>query len=183
MDDVLEVGEATRIAETLFYLARRQYRIPRQIAEDLVQSAYLTYLEVRGSYPNAEEHPKILVGIFRNKCREHIGRSVRQTRRVRALKNALEAKGTASLTPSADRSAEKGLLEELVHREDQVLVLQALGELRPKARELFRLIAEEGVSRKDLILRYGLNKNTLDSRLHSFRREFREGLVRRGVDV
>jgi RNA polymerase sigma factor (sigma-70 family) len=182
MDDLWDGAEATRLQDTLFYLACRQYRIPRQIAEDLVQAAFLTYLEVRDSYPNVDEHPRILVGIFRNKCREHIGRSVRQARSVRALRTALETRMSVSSTSSAD-VAEKGLLDEMVNREDKFLILEALGELRPKARELFRLIAEEGVSRKELIQRYGLNKNTLDSRLHSFRREFRNLLARRGLEV
>ena len=36
--------------------------------------------------------------------------------------------------------------------------------------------------RKVLIERYGLNKNTLDSRLHTYRKELRKLLAERGID-
>jgi DNA-directed RNA polymerase specialized sigma24 family protein len=48
---------------------------------------------------------------------------------------------------------------------------------------MFRLIVDEGLSRQDLIRLYGLNANTLDSRLRAYREELREILGRRGVRI
>jgi RNA polymerase sigma factor (sigma-70 family) len=183
MDGVLEVGETGRFQAGLIYLAKRQYRLPRDVAEDLVQAALVTYLEVRHRYPRSEEHLRILVGIFRNKCREHIGRSVRAARGLDALKSNALGGGGAQSAARMEPTLEDGVLHELVSREDGRLILQALARLRPQAREMFRLITEEGLDRKQLMTRFGLNANTLDSRLHTYRRELRGILDRQGFAV
>lgn len=181
-DGVLASEEAARLHTRLRYLAWRRYRIPQQVAEDLVQAALLTYLEVRDRYPNEEEHPKILVGIFRNKCREHIDGQVRAARKLRALRIKAEAGITGTPVVPVESATDDGVVDELARREQFHLVLQALAELRPSAREMFRLIVEEGADRKELISRYGLNKNTLDSRLHAYRNELRKILGRHGIE-
>jgi RNA polymerase sigma factor (sigma-70 family) len=183
MDGVLEKGETARLHTSLVYLARRQYRIARDIAEDLVQAAMVTWLEVKHRYPRAEEHLRILVGIFRNKCREHIGRSVRTARGMESLRSNAISGGPAAATLRAAPATEDGVLSDIVNREDGRLILEALGNLRPQAREMFRLIAEEGLSRKELMERFSLNANTLDSRLHTYRRELRAILDRQGFAV
>ena len=179
VDGVLQ-NDGARLDDRLIYFARRWYGLTPSVAEDLVQSALLTMLEVRGRYPEAE-HPHVLLGIFRNKCREHIDRRVRAARRLRTLQAAVHEGSDAPPAVSVDAKAEEGVLDELVQRENGGLILEALAELRPKAREMFRLI-EEGVSREELSRRYGLNKNTLDSRLHTYRKELRTLLARRGVE-
>ena len=183
MAGILDTDERERLGARLLYLAWRWYRIPNEVAEDIVQAAVVTFIEVRERYPREEEHQVILIGIFRNKCREHIDRVMRATRGLRALRAAARAGDSAVPVLPADSTAEDGILHELVNREDGQIILEALGELRPRAREMFRLIIEEGCSRQELIERYGLNKNTLDSRLHAYRAEFREILTRRGVRV
>lgn len=182
MDGVVGSEEAARFQGRLRYFAWRRYRIPPQVAEDLVQAALLTYLEVRDRYPNPEEHPKILVGIFRNKCREHIDGHLRAERRLRALRAKAGSGDTGIPAVHVESATDDGVVGEIVRREELHLVLQALAELRPSAREMFRLIVEEGASRKDLIRRYGLNKNTLDSRLRAYRRELRTILAKRGIE-
>ncbi len=175
---------SARFKERLLYLARRQYRIPADAAEDIVQAAMLTFLQVRERYPREEEHTRILVGIFKNKCREHINADVRRKRGMLVLRAALEA-GDAARSPVA-RSApsqDTGVLADLVNQEDGSIILRALGELRAPAREMFRLIIEEGATRTDLVRRLGLNKNTLDSRLHTYRRELRTVLEQLGVKI
>jgi RNA polymerase sigma factor (sigma-70 family) len=180
MNEVLERGDTARLEASLLYLARRQFRISKEVAEDLVQAALLTYLEVKHRYPRTEEHYRILVGIFRNKCREHIGRSVRAARGLESLRAAASAR-----EPVAPQSATPGdgVLQDLVDREDGRRILEALGSLRPQAREMFRLITEEKLTRKELMRRFDLNPNTLDSRLHTYRREFRTLLSRQGFAV
>lgn len=182
MDRALEKAVTARLQERLLYLGWRRYRIPRDVGEDVFQAALVTFIEVRGRYPNQDEHSRILVGIFRNKCREHIDRHVRQEKKRRALHDSVRRgdAGTSILSPNA--TPEDGVVDELMRREEECLILEALSELRPKAREMFRLIVEEGATRKELIERYGLNKNTLDSRLHTYRKELRALLQRRGID-
>ena len=175
-DGVLGGDETARLEVSLLYLARRQFHIPKDAAADIVQSALVTFLEVRHRYAKPEEHLPILVGIFRNKCREHIERSVRTVRGLDALRVTARS-GVAevpSVRPEATMSG--GVLGEIVNQEDGRRIVEALAGLRPQAREMFRLITEDGVSRKELMRRFGLNKNTLDSRLHTYRRELRERL-------
>jgi RNA polymerase sigma factor (sigma-70 family) len=179
--DALEQGEEARLRSSLVYLARRRYRIRREVAEDLVQAALLTYLEVKHRYPRTEEHLRILVGIFRNKCREHIGRSVRAARGLHALRSSAESDGSQSVRGEATN--EDGVLQDIVGREEGRLIVQALGRLRPQAREMFRLIVEENLTRKELMRRFAVNANTLDSRLHTYRKEFRRLLDRQGFAV
>lgn len=182
LDGALTSEEAARIQLRLGYLAWRRYRIPADVAEDLVQAALLTYLEVRDRYPNPEEHQRIIVGIFRNKCREHIDGLVRGDRKLRVLRAKAEAgQAHVAAAPVASPTGE-GVVDELAGREEFHLILQALAELRPGAREMLRLVAEDGVDRKELIRRFGLNKNTLDSRLHTYRKELRKLLTRHGID-
>ena len=182
MDGVLGKAVTERLRERLLYLGWRRYRIPQDVSEDLIQSALVTYIEVRDRYPNQDEHPRILVGIFRNKCREHIDRHVRAERKRKALYSSLLSGSAGTTAVATSPSGEDGVVDEIVRREEECLILEALSELRPKAREMFRLIVDEGATRKDLIERFGLNKNTLDSRLHTYRKELRVLLARRGIN-
>jgi len=176
-------GQRAELVARLLYLAWRWYRIPRDAAEDIAQSAILTYLQIADRYPATDEHPVILVGIFRNKCREHIAGSVRSQRQLRALRTAAESgKAEVAVVPSGTTD-EDGVLSDLVQGEDGRLILEALAALQPKAREMFRLIIEEDYSRQELIEHYGINKNTLDSRLHAYRNQLREILADRGVQI
>lgn len=170
------------VERKLHFIARQRYRIPRQEADDLIQATIHTFLEVRNRYPRPEEHAPIIVGIFRNKCREHIERAVRGTRRLDELKREIQA-GTADLpTIRAAREGEGGIIEDLIRREEAERILRALALLRPEAREMFRLITEFGFSRKQLIEHFGLNPATLDSRLHSYRNELKKELQRLRAD-
>ena len=182
MDPVLGEAVTARLRERLLYLGWRRYRIPKDVSEDLVQATLVTYIEVRDRYPNRDEHPRILVGIFRNKCREHIDSHVRAERKRRLLHDSVRRGEVGASILAANPTDETGIVDEIVRREDENLILSALAQLRPQAREMFRLIIDEGATRQDLIERYGLNKNTLDSRLHTYRRELRKFLEQRGID-
>lgn len=164
----------------LIYLAWRRYRIPKETAEDLVQNALATFIEVRDRYAKVEEHPRVLTGVFRNKCREHIDFRVREQKKFRELASSADARREIPTVAPDGARPDQGVLDQLVRGEEAAIILEALAELRPEAREMFELIVEDGASRKDLIERYGLNKNTLDSRLHVYRRELRTLLARRG---
>jgi RNA polymerase sigma factor (sigma-70 family) len=178
----LEGEERKALQARLLYFAWRWYRLPRDVAEDIAQTAIVTYLEVAHRYPNREEHPMILIGIFRNKCREHIAAATRAARALADLRSAAETGDTDIPALAAPPGGQDGVLDDLVHSETGRRILRAFMELRPKAREMFRLIVDEGYTRQDLIEYYGLNPNTLDSRLHAYRRELKEVLARLDVD-
>lgn len=174
VDDALEGAVAVRVTPGLLYLAWRRYGIQRDVAEDLIQAATLTYLQVRERYPNRDEHTRILAGIFRNKCREHLASKARATRNLHALSTTLSAGAGDATSAKVEATMGGGVLGELVQKEEGRRILGALGRLRPQAREMFRLIAEEGITRKELMVRMALNPNTLDSRLHAYRKELRD---------
>lgn len=171
--------EGTGVAARLRYFAWRWYRIRGDEAEDIAQAARLTYLEVRSRYPGEEPRPDVLLGILRNKCREHIARRIRKSRAFKGLRAASEA-GETAIPVVPTPTPEEGVLSELIHKEDAQLIVEALAEVRPKAREMFHLLAD-GATRRELLKRFRVNKNTLDSRLHAYRVELRERLEERGV--
>lgn len=181
MPTLMEPTDLRTMEERLRFLARNRYRIPVERARDVLQEALATFLEVRHRYENEDEHARILVGIFRNKCREYIDRAVRQQKKDKKLKEALvrEAQAVSAVPPETTHAG--GLLDELVERENGGAILEAINDLRPEAREMFRLIIQEEYSREDLIRHYEVNKNTLDSRLRTYRIELMRQLERRGI--
>ena len=170
-----------KIHEKLVFLAWHKYRIRRGDAEDIAQTAIATYCEVRERYEGEENQYGILLGIFNNKCLEFIDRSVREKRRLKSLCETADARRENPWLDPEGRGAPKGVLEDLIHREEGRLILAAMAELRPEAREMFQLLARKRLGRKGLLAHYGVNKNTLDSRLHVFRKELRAILREKGV--
>ena len=183
MEGEIPEPEMTRIQERFLYLAWRRYRIPRGAGEDIVQTALLTFLQVKDRYPRVEEHKHILAGIFRNKCREYIDETVRASRKRRTLLAKMQGGHDEIRIPASEMTTEDGVVGELVRDEESSAIMRALAELRPPAREMFQLITEKGLSRQELIEFYDLNRNTLDSRLHAYRREFRRVLERHGITI
>lgn len=175
----LELQEFQVLRSRLIYLAWRRYRIGNVEAEDIVQASLLTYLEVRDRYGDEENHVGILSGIFRNKCREHIDLSIREKKRLAAPRVRRTADAGSPLIPF-DQTAPSAL-QSLVKREEGRLILEALSQLRPEALEAFHLLLDRDVGRKGLIDRLRMNKNTVDSRLHLYRKELRRLLRARGV--
>lgn len=170
-----------RLRGRLVQIAWFRYRIPEAEAADVTQTAFASYLEVRHRYPVPGEHGAILVGIFRKKCLEHIARSVREQRR---LKRYCESPDAARQNPwiRPVRAAQApSVLDELTTRETGRQILDAIARLRPGPRRIASLIAYEGCARQDLLQRFDLNPNTLDSRLHTCRTQLRGLLRKAGV--
>ena len=174
-----------RIHRKLVFLAWCRFRIRRADAEDIAQNAVASYCEVRGRYQDQANHHAILIGIFRKKCLEFIERETREKEGRLRLQRLGSADNPGPMnTPDTLRGpALEPVVDEIIRRENGKKIQEALGELRPQARELFELLLEEGVGRKGLIDRYGLNKNTLDSRLRTARGEFRRILQSKGVMI
>lgn len=185
-----ELGEALadaqkclRIRSKMIGLAWFRYRIPASAAEDVVQSTFAAYFEVRDRYADVADHGALLIGIFRNKCLEHIDRSVREARRLRRYAETSDAARENPWIRPRGPAESPSVVEQLVRDEDRRAIVEALGKLRPHSRELVALTVDEELARPDLIRRLGLNKNTLDSRLHVCRRELRSLLARTGVSI
>lgn len=170
-----------KVYEKLLFLAWHKYRIQRGDAEDIAQNAVTTYCEVRERYAEEENQYGILLGIFNNKCLEFIDAAVRDKKRMERLSATPDARRTNPWLDPEGHGAPRSVIEDLVKKENGRLILAALAEMRPEAREMFDLLAKERVGRKGLIEKYGLNKNTVDSRLHVFRKELRSLLEGKGV--
>lgn len=169
------------IRSRLIFLAWHNFAIRREFAEDIAQTALTTYCEVKDRYRDQRNQLGILVGIFRNKCLEYIDRSVKEHKKLQEYCSKPDSvRENPWLSPDGNGQSD-GVLGDVIQREESQLILSALAELRPEAREMFRLLTEDGVDRKGLIERYGLNKNTLDSRLHVFRKELKSLLRKKGV--
>jgi RNA polymerase sigma factor (sigma-70 family) len=165
---------AEKLATKLGQLAWFRYRIRSQRAEDIVQTSFATFLAVRHRYEKVADHPAILIGIFRKKCLEHIDRSVRDQRKLdQYCRSAAAARENPWIRPR--RAGEShSVIDELIRREERTQIKNAIDSLRPSSRELVSKMVEDGMGRKELVEHLGLNKNTVDSRLHVTRRELRK---------
>ena len=170
-----------KIRQKLVFLAWHKYKIREEDSQDIFQNTMATYFQVRDRYQEEENHHGILIGIFNNKCLEFIDRSVREQRNFSKYVKNPRAKGESSWLGTDAGAAAKSVLEEIINTEDRKHILNAISELRPEAKEMFKLLVEQGLGRQGLIRHYSINKNTLDTRLHVFRKELKNLLRKRGV--
>jgi RNA polymerase sigma factor (sigma-70 family) len=119
----------------LFSIAQRRYGLMLEEAEDVVQEAWLLFLERRGLVRSASAW---LAGTVANLCRRQIDRSVRSRKRF------VDDEGIENL-PDEDLAAETG-----------IAVRQALASLDQSSQELCRLIAFDGYAYKEVSSRTGL---------------------------
>jgi len=172
---------AERISTKLVQLAWFRYRIRVQRAEDVVQTTFATFLTVRHRYEKVADHPAILIGIFRKKCLEHIDRSVREQRKLDRYCHAADAVRENPWIRAVRPGQARSVIDELIDREEGSRITDAIERLRPSSRELVSKIVDDGMGRRELIEELGLNKNTVDSRLHVTRRELRQALKSRDI--
>ena len=168
--------ERPRIEERLLYIAQRRYRFREDVATKLVKDAVDSYLEAYGNYAAWVDHRTQLLHLLRSRAREHIQRQIRLTAQGNAIRQAM---------PEADVAAAlaDGTLDEIVSHDVRRLVLEALCELRPKAREALRSL-RGGISRFELlgvIQSLGLNKSEDASSLGAYRSRIHQILARCGI--
>jgi len=181
LDPLADPQSAERFRSKLVWLAWSRYRVTRDEAEDIVQTAFTAYLQVRERYAHVADHGAILGGIFRNKCLTHITRAGREQRRLeRYCTTPDAARENPWIRPTSPAQA-PSVVDELVKRETRREIRTAFAHLRPSSRRLLTLLVLRGLGRRNLIEQMGLNKNTFDSRLHACRAELRRLL--RGGDV
>jgi RNA polymerase sigma factor (sigma-70 family) len=186
-DAVLEtfsdVHSAERLRRQLLQLARSRYGISADAAEDVVQNALTSYLEVRHRYDASSNSQAILFGIFFKKCLEHIDRTCREKRRLhRYCATPDAARQNPWIRPDAPAET-PGVLSQLIRNEEGCRIQAAIERLRPASRSLVQMIVTRGLGRQALIQDLGINRNTLDSRLHACRRELRGLLAHDGVAI
>jgi len=133
--DLAQLEVHTR--KILFSIAQRRYGLTAEESEDVVQEAWLLFLERRGVIRSARGW---LAGTVVNLCRHHIGRSVRSRKRFIEGVDGIEnmAEGHAS-GPDAG-----------------IAVRQALAGLDASSRTLCTLIGIEGYAYGEASSRTGL---------------------------
>lgn len=119
----------------LFSIAQRRYGLMLEEAEDVVQEAWLLFLERRGVVRSASAW---LAGTVANLCRRQIDRSVRSRKRF------VDDEGIENL-PDGQAGAETG-----------IAVRQALAGLDKSSQNLCQLIAFDGYAYKEVSFRTGL---------------------------
>ena len=120
----------------LFSIARCRYRLTSEEAEDVVQEAWLLFLERRGFVRSARGW---LAGTVANLCRHHIDRS------VRCRKKIADGEGSGMKTDAHAGSLETG-----------IDVREAMATLDAGSRNVCRLIAIEGYAYEEVSSRTGL---------------------------
>ncbi len=163
-------------------IARGRYRLQRSDAQDAFQEAVLAWMEVSDRYADEKEPLRVFLGVFHNKCLELIDKTSRERRKLKTPSRPPEAP-TGTRLGGALCGSEPSALHAVVQREEGQQILTALSALHPEAQEIFRLLAEEDISRQELIELLNLNPNTMDSRLRKFRQELRRVLQRIGIYI
>jgi RNA polymerase sigma factor (sigma-70 family) len=132
--DLAQLQIQTR--KILFSIARRRYGLMMEEAEDVVQEAWLLFLERRGMIQSASGW---LAGTVANLCRRHIDRSVRSRKKFAgddAIENMADGHGGGP--------------------ESGIAVRQAMAGLDASSRTLCTLIAIEGYAYEEVSSRTGL---------------------------
>lgn len=161
----------------LIWVAQKRYGIQPHDAEDALHNAMATYMEIGGRYPADENHGGIATGIFYKKCLEHIDRSAREQRKLQRAVGAARAgrNGSSAVVLDGEMRTPQPE-EELMEAERSADVRAALAALSSEHRELVGHIAN-GASRQELIERYGVCKNTFDTRLRNLRLKLVDALI------
>lgn len=172
----MKEADFARVEERLGYIARRRYRFRDEVASRLARSTVEVFRQRPEQPEQPEQSNEVLIRLLRGKCREHIRRQISKTAQQNAIRDVM---------PRADVpvALASGALDGLSSRDARQLVLEAIAELRPRAREAFQFL-HRGATRIDLldsIERLGINKTTMDSRLSAYRDEFCRILARCGM--
>jgi len=174
---VLDLRSVSELREQFVRVARSRYHLRRDQAEDIAQTTFAAYLQVRHRYSHVEDHRAILAGIFRNKCLTYIDGSAREARRLKRYFSTPDAaRENPWIRPGSPAQA-PSVLEEIVRRETRSDIRGAIARLRPTSRQIAAMVVFDGMGRGEMIERLGLNKNTLDSRLHACRTELKRLLA------
>jgi len=169
------------VRNRMVFVAWYRYRIAPTDAEDIAQTALLTYIEVRERYREESNQFGILIGIFIKKCLVFLNRSMREAQGLRRLCGhagaATEVRGLDPKGPGGHQD----ILDRLIAKEDALVIRAILDRLPESTRKMFSVLLDSG--RQGLIEHYGLNPNTVDSRLHSARSDLRNRLRSEGLSA
>jgi len=135
--DVADLNQLHRdVRKVLYAIALRKYRLGAEEAEDVVQQAWLLYLEKRAL---VESPPAWLAGTVTNLCRKQIDRSRRSRERF------INVDAIDDMADSSCRAPDRALTLD-----------QALAGLDEASRNVCRLIAVEGHAYAEVSLLTGL---------------------------
>ena len=154
--DVAQLQVTTR--KILFSIAQRRYGLMLDEAEDVVQEAWLLFLERRGMIHSA---PGWLAGTVVNLCRRHIDRSVRSRKRF------TDDDGIENMADRHSGGPEAG-----------IAVRQALAGLDASSRKLCTLIAIEGYAYDEVSALTGLPLGSIGPMYMRAKKKLRAALER-----
>jgi RNA polymerase sigma factor (sigma-70 family) len=133
--------------------------------DDLTQTTFLIVLDVASRYHGTQPARNWLFGLAVNAVREHRRMSARIARKLAAWSREPH--------PATART----LAESLEQREESARAARAIGRLSPKKREVFVMVAMEGIPAETTAEALGIPVGTVWTRLHHARRELRVHLA------
>ena len=122
-----------KVEKVLYSIPRRRYGLSQEVAEDVVQQAWLLFLEKRGFIRCARTW---LAGTVANLCKQHFERSSRVT--------------------STDGVLDTMIDETAPQQDDVIAIRQAMRRLDSKGRRLCTMIAIEGRSYEEVCAATGI---------------------------
>jgi RNA polymerase sigma-70 factor (ECF subfamily) len=161
----------SRHQDAVFGMALRMLR-NRQDAEDLAQEAMVRALTGIGSYDPTRPFAPWLFRIARNLCIDKRRRQRPQDELDEGT-TAAPDDGGSRFGRRADAVVQQGQLDRALH--------EAMGELRPKYREIVELYHYEHLSYREIAEKLGLPDGTVMNRLFRARRQLAELLEEKGV--
>lgn len=172
----LSEDEQVRMKERMLYIAQRRYRLRQDVADEVTEATLESYEQRLQWDDGRDDQHRVLIGLLRDRCREHIRRQLTRTAQANAVRDKM---------PDVDvRTAiAAGALDDIASHDARKLILEAVAELRPKAWEALQAV-RTGATRLDLmdvIQNLGMNSPRNASGIRAYQTEFRQILARCGI--
>lgn len=143
----------------------------REDAWDISQEVFIKVHRSLRQFRGDSSFKTWLMRITSNQCKDFLKAS-----RLKTV--PLESERLSTVTGAKDSPR-----EDLVHKEMEQAILEALAEMPFKHRTAFILREIEQLSYKDMAEIMGCNIGTVMSRLHHARKKIRETLLKKGIDL
>jgi len=136
------------------------------IAEDIVQDLFAAVWADPERWREDDDTIGVLLFVAtRNRALDHL-----KSRRVRQR----YATRTAAITPAVTGPT---AVEDLLHKEVQKAIDDAVATLPPSAREIFRLSRDEGLTYREIADRLGISVKTVENQMSRALKKLRERLA------
>jgi RNA polymerase sigma-70 factor (ECF subfamily) len=124
------------------------------IAEDIVQEAFCKVWDKRSLLPSVEKFDAWLFIIARNQIMTELKSRMRHAEFVEYLRKFLT-------------ESEETPLQDLISRESESIIRDAVEILPPQQKAVFSLSREEGLSQEEIALKLNISKNTVRNHMNA----------------